>query len=506
MPQISGIKNYLGIAAILALALVLRLYDLGDESLWLDEAYSWWDARQDLAALWHLVPQCDPHPPLHPLLLKGWVALFGDGIPVLRGLSTLFNLLAVFFVFLAGREINPRIGWIAGLLFAVAPFQIEYSQETRPYALVVLGAALLLYGLLRLLPAREGRSSRAGWAALIAGALISLWSNSTSVFIVVAAGMTVMGLLWRAPSDRVLNRGFLLAGGIVVLLWLPYLPVLLQQAQGVSEDFWIPRPDNWWRIANEMRFLLGFESFKVLWALLPLCGLGFYILWREGRKTAVWILLGLFLLPGLLNLAASLLIKPVFLARAMIGFVPAFTVALAAAFAALENRHWRYGALTVYVLTALYVSNQTLYQKDRKANWDQVAQTLISQAPAGSLVLTVPNEMALPLSYALTDAGKSMEIRGIPADFPAPGLAARYPSGKCAPSLVGQDLSEILRIAQKHQTLFFLTRTGNVYDPQDEVRPALQAAGFREVAVRRFMPGTIELRRFEAPKVMRQSQ
>jgi mannosyltransferase len=501
MPQTILIKNHLIVAAILVLALALRLFDLGDESLWLDEAYSWWDAQQSLGALWHLVPQCDPHPPLYAVLLKGWVALFGDDIAWLRGLSVLFNLLAVCFVYLAGREINPRVGWIAALLFALAPFQIEYSQETRPYTLVGLGGALLLYGLMRLLPARNG-SSRAGWAALIAGGCISLWSNSTSIFIVASAGLTVMGLLWLEPRNRKLGRGFVLAGVIVGLLWLPYLPTLLHQAQSVSADFWIPRPDNWWRIFNELRFLLGFESFRVLWALLPLWAIGIYLLWRDGKKTAVWLLLGLLILPGALNLAASLAIKPVFLARAMSGFVPAFTVALAAAFAGLNHAAWRHGVLIVYAAGAIYVANQALYGNDRKEPWEEIAVVLSQKIPADSLLLTVPNELALPLGYALGKVGKSFDIHGVPADFPAPGLSARYPSGKCAPSVPGQDVKAALRMAEGRRNLLFFTRKGNIYDPHDEVRPLIEAAGFREVEVLRFTPGAIEAYRYEASKVM----
>ena len=69
---------WLGVFAILALAAVSRWYGIGREALWLDEAYSWWDAHQSFADLWNLVPQCDPHPPLYFALLKIWMQVFGD--------------------------------------------------------------------------------------------------------------------------------------------------------------------------------------------------------------------------------------------------------------------------------------------------------------------------------------------------------------------------------------------------------------------------------------------
>lgn len=494
-------RNSLFTLLVILLAAVLRFFDISDESLWLDEGYSWWDAQQNLAALWTVVPQCDPHPILHPLLLKLWVWVFGDSILALRTLSTVFSLLATWFVIRAGARINLQTGWIGGLLFAVAPFQIEFAQETRPYTLVALGAAMLVYGFMRLFHPAEGESPRWGWIAIFLGAFISLWANNTSVFTVAGAGVVAIALLWAEPRTRYLAKGLGLVAIFVSLCWLPYIPIYLQQAQGISSDFWIPYPSPW-RIFNELRFVFGFASFEVLWFLFPLWLLGLYSLWRERRWRAAWILFGLFFLPALLNLTVSLLVKPIFLARALISIAPAFYIALAAAFTVLRVPRMRIVMLAIYAGTCVFMTAQLIYLPVRKAPWDQIAQVLRQQARGNTLVLVVPNEMVLPLSYALKHNGLDMEIAGVPADFPAPGKAARYPSGKCAPAVAAQNLSELVARTRGRDTLLFLTRTGNVYDPQDQVRPVLEAGGFKETALQHFMPGFIELHKFEAPQVM----
>jgi mannosyltransferase len=71
------------IAAILA-ALVSLAIGL-NQSVWFDEAYSIFLAKQPVAELIRLT-SIDGHPPLYYLLLKGWAAMFGFGELALRSL------------------------------------------------------------------------------------------------------------------------------------------------------------------------------------------------------------------------------------------------------------------------------------------------------------------------------------------------------------------------------------------------------------------------------------
>jgi mannosyltransferase len=492
----STLRDAIYALAILSLAALVRLYGIANESLWLDEAYSWWDAREPLGALWHLAPQCDPHPPLYALLLKAWVELTGDGRVALRGFSTVLGILTTAVVMLAGRQIDARVGWISGILFAVTPFQIEFAQEARPYTLLALGAALLLYGLLEVSRSPVPRLWP-GWIALLFGGIITLWSNSTSMLTIAAAAFTLIAIMWKESRVRALWRPALIVVALIAVSWLPYLPIFIEQARGVSDDFWIPRPDLW-RVFNELRFVVGFGYFEALWFLFPLSILGLTLLCREGKRAFAWILFAMFVLPVVFNLSVSLLVKPIYLARTLIVIAPAFALAIAVAIAGIRRASLRHAALAVYVCVCMWNAAQTLYWKEgRKEQWLEVARTLVHSVKGDTLVLVVPNELALPLSHAFAEIGATLPIRGAPADFPAPGLLARYPSGKCSPSIVGQDLSALLDEARHKETLFFITRTGNVYDPRDEIRPRLEALGLTAESVQRFRAGSIEVHRYE---------
>ena len=295
---------------------------------------------------------------------------------------------------------------------------------------------------------------------------------------------------------RALWRPACIVAVLIVLSWLPYLPVFIEQARGVSDDFWIPRPDLW-RVFNELRFVIGFGYFQALWFLFPLSLLGLTLLWQRKKRAAAWTLFAMFTLPILFSLSISLLLKPIYLARALIGIAPAFALAISVAIAGLQRAALRHAALSVFVSVCLWHAAQTLYwQEGRKEHWLEVAKTIASSSEADTLVLVVPNELALPLGHALEEIGATLRIRGVPSDFPAPGLLARYPSGKCTPSIVGQDLSALGKEIGDEQNLYFITRTGNVYDPRDEIRPLLESLGLKSQSIQRFRAGSIEVHRY----------
>jgi len=485
--------------AILALAAFLRLYGIGAEPLWLDEAYSWWNARQTFDDLWSLVPQCDPHPPLYAAILKAWIAVAGESAAAMRALGALLGVVTTAVVLLAGREISARAGWIAGLLAAVAPFQIEFAHEARPYVLVALGSGLLVFGVLRVLRTlREDVDARAGWVALVVGLAIALWSNNTSVLLLAALGAMALGLLRLDPTTRRLKPAMALAAAAVAVLWLPYLPNYLMQAAGVVSDFWIPRADLR-RVGNELRFVIGLGSYAFLGALTLVWAAGLLALWRRALRREALLLAGLVVLPVALNFLVSVTIKPILLARALIGIGPPFVVGLAAGLAAVDGAWLRRGA--VGTLAALRVAAVLpLYTEvDRKEQWDDIAHYVAREADRDALVLLVPNELALPLGHALSGAEAKLAMHGVPVDFPAPGRTARYPSGKCTPSIVGQDLRPLAAAVRGRRMVVVVTRRNNLYDPQENTQAMLHSFGMRLARTREFTRGQLRVQTFVVP-------
>ena len=88
--------------------------------------------------------------PLHPLLLWGWVRIFGPSEFAARSLSAACGVLTVTVSFALGKRLGTGAGLGAAFLTAYCPLFIDYSREARMYSLLVLLTASVWWALLRL--------------------------------------------------------------------------------------------------------------------------------------------------------------------------------------------------------------------------------------------------------------------------------------------------------------------------------------------------------------------
>ena len=92
---------------IAAVAATLRFWDLGHRSLWIDEAYSWFQANGTFAEVFTRTAS-DNYPPLHNMVLWAVSGVFGDSETALRAPSAVFATLNVVAVFLLGCRLAGR--------------------------------------------------------------------------------------------------------------------------------------------------------------------------------------------------------------------------------------------------------------------------------------------------------------------------------------------------------------------------------------------------------------
>src|SRR5438045_2044407 len=91
------------VLAVVLAGLLLRLWNVGERSLWFDEAFAWRLTQFPFVEMLQRVSR-DNSPPLYNVVLHGWVALCGDSVVALRLPSVLFGTLAVVAVFLLVRD------------------------------------------------------------------------------------------------------------------------------------------------------------------------------------------------------------------------------------------------------------------------------------------------------------------------------------------------------------------------------------------------------------------
>ncbi|NMC36070.1 hypothetical protein GYA49_03410 [Candidatus Beckwithbacteria bacterium] len=172
-----GWKHFLqsyGMYVVLLVALLLRLPYI-NQSLWLDEAIEALAVRDNsLPQLFTSFMPGDFNPPLHYILLWGWVRMFGSSEIALRLPSVLLGVGVVWFGLTLLKQMLPKkieLQVAGGLLLATSPLLIYYSQEARAYMLATFLASWSMLSLWQYIQEKKSL-----WRYIIVTSLL-LWSH-----------------------------------------------------------------------------------------------------------------------------------------------------------------------------------------------------------------------------------------------------------------------------------------------------------------------------------------
>ena len=220
---------------VLLIGAGLRLTALDAQSLWNDEGNSLRLAQRSVPDLIDAAGR-DIHPPGYYLALKGWIVLAGESETGLRTLSALQGLLTVAVAIGLGRSLfGPSEGVIGGLLVALSPFAIDYSQETRMYAQLALLAVTSMAIFVRWLAAYADRSPRPRLALGFALALVNaagLYTHYAFPFTMATEGVLLVAWLFahrREPVARRVLGGFVALNLLTLVIFAPWLPTAWDQ-------------------------------------------------------------------------------------------------------------------------------------------------------------------------------------------------------------------------------------------------------------------------------------
>jgi uncharacterized membrane protein len=213
------------VAALLLLGMVLRLINLGRESLWLDEAISYLAAQLPLAQIANNTVQSS-HPPLYYLLLHFWLDLVPNTDTAVKLFSVLWGVLLIPAIYLFCQKLfsSRTLSLTAALLVAVSPFHILYSHELRMYTQLMV---LVMAGTAAYWHARQKMKAR-WW--LLTG-LLFLSAVYTHLFAFLAlAGIGLHALLEFRQEKRAFWATAALTA-VILVCFIPWLNLMLAEAE-----------------------------------------------------------------------------------------------------------------------------------------------------------------------------------------------------------------------------------------------------------------------------------
>ncbi|GEM_PF-1629239 len=388
----------LSLWSIILLATILRLYDLGGESLWIDEGQT---VTYAVKSFEEIIKYCarDVHPPLYLFLLHAWAKLFGISEAALRFPSALFGITSVWFTYALGSRLGGRRGALWGALFmAVSYMGINFSQEARSYTLLLTAILMSCHALLLYLEnPTKGRTLY--YAAAVA---LMLYTHTFTVFIILFHQIFFLFTLdwWDKKLWRTIGA-WIGVNFLALLLFSPWMYFLLKQVLaklgGQGPGSWVLVPD----------INVAYRTFiQLSGGLLPLVAVILGIMaWLviqfipalknkrniKGKSKHAPIFLGLWFLGAVVTpFSLSLLITPIYVERYAIQFLPGFCIFLGMLITGLSPARLGY-AVALLFLAGTAHGLWNYYTTFDKEQWRDVAQFVKKNIhPGQAIVLSAP--------------------------------------------------------------------------------------------------------------------
>ena len=404
----------------------LRLLNLGGESLWFDETFTAWLTKLDFSAMIRSIQGYDINPPLWYSLEWATVRVIGSSEWALRLPAAILGTIAVLLIWQIARQFKfePRTAFVVGIIAAVLPGTLYYSQEARMYALLL---CLILGALLA--------AMREKWLWFGLCCLAAVYTHTLAVIYVAVLGSTILllRLFEKVDKKRTLAdrwraiRWPVATLVLVVVCWLPWVSTILQRATLVGKSFWVP-PLNFEIIVSPFLFLtMGQRSdLTVLFAsyilLFVLFVAAIPVLWRWRRKREGIMILALLFGPPLLLAILSVTWRSIYLFRVLIVSVNLITLVFGY-MVCHAPRQGRYLILT-FLIPVLCLTLIAEYQPSRikRSPLRERSEVIYQQFRPGDVVYygsywaAILYDYYLPTPYAVRP--NSTDNTFLPSTFP----------------------------------------------------------------------------------------
>lgn len=371
----------------------LRLVNLGAESVWYDESFTALLARLQPKDLWTAILG-DVHPPLWYLVEWVNVRIFGTSELALRLPSALLGVLGVWLLWrlALALKFDRRTAFIAGIIAAIMPGFLLYSQDARMYPLLTVCVLMAANAALR-----------GGWVVFGIACLGAVYAQNLGLLYVGAMGLVILlsslkSRTWGKPLLALLG-----VGG----LWLPWgLGGMLHQMSLMGNGFWLPALTPGSIVYPLIFMTMGTrvaDAFQlhIYIAALAATGIGIYVSrpWLKSRGGLLYLAVA-FGAPAI-AVAVSLLWRNIYLARAFLPSAVSLSLIWAYGLTHLSRPNRRVALAVVGPALVIGIIGHYFPSQGRKDVRSWLNQTIVAQYQPGDVVYHVALDSAILANYYL---------------------------------------------------------------------------------------------------------
>lgn len=390
---------YIKILIILTIiGLILRLYHMGDVSLWLDEVLVYNNSQQSFLEIVKSSAY-DPNPPLF-YWIEHIMLHFGSSEFILRLAPAIIGTITIPVIYFVGTEFYDRnVGLITASLLTFSEYHLWYSQEARPYSLVLF---LFLIALIFYFKALR-TDSVSYW--LLFGFFVSLACWAHYSVLIILPGLFLWMVISRVGLP--LKKSFIKPTLLTIVAFLLLLsPIILDALRSFYFKFsetpnWGDRgPDLIISIIGNFSGSMAGSNFVYITIFIILCFLGFIQLFRTNPNKFLFLVITI-LVPLTVGYWISYMMPTV--SRYFIVLIAFFYIGIAFFFLPFKKYFMATQFLCIVVLFIAIISIPSLnsyYSLNSKGeDWKGISHEIQNVTDAGDIIVIVPPWYIQPFGY-----------------------------------------------------------------------------------------------------------
>lgn len=403
---------------ILLIAVILRVYKIDFQSLWMDEVYTLNVAspKHSFSTIISEVNLRESFPYLYFFIMNIMFSIFGDTSIVARIPSAIFGIATVWMMYKLGKEAySKNVGLIAALLFTFNEYAIFHSQDARAYSFCLFFLLLSYYRFIIFL--KDDTKKNMIWFAVSTGLLLNV--NFFSVLNVATQGLILLFVLFSLDKTERVSylKKLLITAGIILLFFLPnaYKFYLLSQ----FKSSWIPAPTNDGLTNILKEFISASELLVFIYGLL----FTFFIIKVFNQKHTknlkelinnklvfnYLLIFSWISFVVVVILLKSYLSSSLYVSRYFISVFPAIILAISIALVQIKNLYIRYSYLALLVLFMVFdlIVVKKFYNTPIKAQFREASDMVKFYNPNKDVVYT---SLKYWYDYFLNNHGQKFEV------------------------------------------------------------------------------------------------
>jgi 4-amino-4-deoxy-L-arabinose transferase-like glycosyltransferase len=388
---------------ILWVGFVLRTWNLGAASLWIDEVvtanrvhFSFADSLGSIIGAGNQVP-------FYYLLMRSFPT-YNEFL--LRLPSAFAGMLSIALIMLIAADLyhDQTVTLLAGALLAFSPMHIWLSRMARAYALLIALSLLVSYLFIDML---ETNPSRPKWIAFVLGSTATYLTHYFGLILLFT--QLVFLLVCRRATSR-FKRCWIVVQCIAVapfLLWFLPLAIidLLKPGHLIGKGTgWVPHPHALDLLLTFSNMAIGYDGSR-LWGYLPgllaaltlLCNGLIHTFRRANTWNLYWFTLAI-PLPLIVYLVSG--VKPLYVDRYFSIGLPAVLMLMVASWQRLPCSALRWLTVGTILLTEVSSVGFTLQKgRDEKTDWRGLAAYVRISYQPGDSILFEAKHVREPFEY-----------------------------------------------------------------------------------------------------------